>query len=285
MTTCSTAQIASMPTSSAVRARCARLSGKPKGPALAYISPNFMPGPIVENAARDKGCGPRPGGPGGGTVRDLARRTAGQERLGARDALRIGLSLRDLERTLRLGVRLSLPPAGTERPDEIEPGAEIVGVDLQRAAEQPLGLLRVATQQARRVEQQGALAGQRVREVRRQLEGAIDLATEPAKVDQRSDAEAGAAHLPPEAAEDGEVREGVPLVIGGPRETQRGRACPGPFHMTAAHSDASPSTTAVRARWTSGRTMLPALLPTRRQWRSPSWRFERSWMTMRVMPA
>ena len=65
---------------------------------------------------------------------------------------------------------------------------------------------------------------------------------------------------------------------------QRGRACPGPFHMTAAHSDASPSTTAVRARWTSGRTMLPALLPTRRQWRSPSWRFERSWMTMRVMP-
>src|SRR5206468_556640 len=151
MTTCSTAQIDSMPTSSAVRARCARLSGKPKGPALAYISPNFMPGPIVENAARDKGCGPRPGGPGGGTVRDLARRTAGQERLGARDALRIGLSLRDLERTLRLGVRLSLRPAGTERP---------------------------------------------------------------AEVDQRSDAEAGAAHLPPEAAEDGEVREGVPLVIG-----------------------------------------------------------------------
>src|SRR5205823_5079354 len=214
MTTCSTAQIDSMPTSSAVRARCARLSGKPKGPALAYISPNFMPGPIVENAARDKGCGPRPGGPGGGTVRDLARRTAGQERLGARDALRIGLSLRDLERTLRLGVRLSLRPAGTERPDEIEPGAEIVGIDLQRAAEQPLGLLRVTTQQTRRVEQQGALAGQRVREVRRQLEGAIDLATEPAEVDQRSDAEAGAAHLPPEAAEDGEVREGVPLVIG-----------------------------------------------------------------------
>src|SRR5207249_2989974 len=143
MTTCSTAQIDSMPTSSAVRARCARLSGKPKGPALAYISPNFMPGPIVENAARDKGCGPRPGGPGGGTVRDLARRTAGQERLGARDALRIGLSLRDLERTLRLGVRLSLRPAGTERPDEIEPGAEIVGIDLQRAAERPLGLRRV----------------------------------------------------------------------------------------------------------------------------------------------
>src|SRR5439155_1753687 len=48
---------------------------------------------------------------------------------------------------------------------------------------------------------------------------------------------------------------------------QRGRGCPGLFHLTAAHSDASPSTTAVRARWTSGRTMLPALLPTMRQWR------------------
>src|SRR5207253_10542535 len=61
MTTCSTAQIDSMPTSSAVRARCARLSGKPNGPALAYISPNFMPGRIVGNAARDKGWGRRPG--------------------------------------------------------------------------------------------------------------------------------------------------------------------------------------------------------------------------------
>src|SRR5213593_2579913 len=109
MTTCSTAQIDSMPTSSAVRPRCARFSGKPNGPALAYISPNFMSGPIVENATRDKSWGLRPGhraARGGGTVRALARRTAGQERLGARDALRIGLSLRDLERTLRLGVRL-----------------------------------------------------------------------------------------------------------------------------------------------------------------------------------
>src|SRR5947199_3346236 len=112
MTTCSTAQIDSMPTSSAVRARCARLSGKPKGPALAYISPNFMPGPIVENAARDKGCGPRPGGPGGGTVRDLARRTAGQERLGARVVLRIGLSVRVIDRQHSLVSPLSLRPPG-----------------------------------------------------------------------------------------------------------------------------------------------------------------------------
>src|SRR5438132_1055324 len=122
MTTCSTAQIDSMPTSSAVRARCARFSGKPNGPALAYISPNFMSGRIVENAARDKSCGARPGPPR--RIGRLARRPARQERLRARDALRILLSLRDLERTLRLGVRLGLCPPGTDRPDEVEPGAE-----------------------------------------------------------------------------------------------------------------------------------------------------------------
>src|SRR5438309_10703345 len=54
MTTCSTAQSDSMPVSSAVRARCERFSGNANGPALAYISPNFMPGAIVENASGDK---------------------------------------------------------------------------------------------------------------------------------------------------------------------------------------------------------------------------------------
>src|SRR5262245_42879996 len=42
MTTCSTDQIDSMPTRSAVVARCVSISGSANGPALAYISPNFM---------------------------------------------------------------------------------------------------------------------------------------------------------------------------------------------------------------------------------------------------
>src|SRR5438874_1435806 len=42
MTTCSTVQIDSKPVSSAVRARCARGSGNPNGPTLAYAMPNFM---------------------------------------------------------------------------------------------------------------------------------------------------------------------------------------------------------------------------------------------------
>src|SRR5215469_8071438 len=42
MTTCSTAQIDSMPVRSAVVARWVSISGNANGPALAYISPNFM---------------------------------------------------------------------------------------------------------------------------------------------------------------------------------------------------------------------------------------------------
>src|SRR5262245_24341172 len=42
MTTCSTDQIDSMPTRSAVVPRCVSISGYANGPALAYISPNFM---------------------------------------------------------------------------------------------------------------------------------------------------------------------------------------------------------------------------------------------------
>src|SRR5882724_10824820 len=58
MTTCSTVQIDSMPTSSAVRARCARGSGKPKGPALAYAMPNFMAGSDSRERAPPQGGWP-----------------------------------------------------------------------------------------------------------------------------------------------------------------------------------------------------------------------------------
>src|SRR5690242_19835019 len=54
MTTCSTVQIDSMPTSSAVRARCVSGSGKPKGPALAYAIPNFMAAAILDPHGRHK---------------------------------------------------------------------------------------------------------------------------------------------------------------------------------------------------------------------------------------
>src|SRR5690242_10594361 len=54
MTTCSTVQIDSIPTSSAVRARCASGSGNPKGPALAYAIPNFMAAAILDPHRRHK---------------------------------------------------------------------------------------------------------------------------------------------------------------------------------------------------------------------------------------
>src|SRR5687767_12022938 len=42
MATCSTVQIDSTPTRSAVCARCVSISGNANGPALAYMTPNFM---------------------------------------------------------------------------------------------------------------------------------------------------------------------------------------------------------------------------------------------------
>src|SRR5436190_8468727 len=61
MTTCSTVQIDSMPTSSAVRARCVSGSGKPKGPALAYAIPNFMAAAILDPHRRHKAGALSPG--------------------------------------------------------------------------------------------------------------------------------------------------------------------------------------------------------------------------------
>src|SRR5439155_8832229 len=131
----------------------------------------------------------------------------GEQRLGPLDAVRVVLPTGDLERALGLGVRLVLRAPRPERPREVEARAEVVRVDFQRAAELPLGVLRVAAEQARRVEEQRALSGERISEVRRQLEGAIDLAPQPAKLGKRADAGPRAPHLTAEAAEDREVGE------------------------------------------------------------------------------
>ena len=140
----------------------------------------------------------------------------GEQRLRPLDAVRVVLPPGDLERALGLGVRLVLRAPRPERPREVEARAEVVRVDFQRAAELPLGVLRVAAEQARRVEEQRALSGERISEVRRQLEGAIDLAPQPAKLGQRADAGPRAPHLTAEAAEDREVGERV-AVVGGDR--------------------------------------------------------------------
>src|SRR5947207_4079298 len=222
MTTCSTAQSDSMPTAPAVRARWARLSGKPDGPALAYMRPNFMAGAIVEFAPRDKAGGAgcrRAIGSARARHSEAWRLCAGltcppigEQRLRPLDAVRVVLPPGDLERALGLGVRLVLRAPRPERPREVEARAEVVRVDFQRAAELPLGVLRVAAEQARRVEEQRALSGERIGEVRRQLEGAIDLAPQTAKLGQRADAGPRAPHLTAEAAEDREVGERVAVV-------------------------------------------------------------------------
>ena len=147
-----------------------------------------------------------------GVASRAARRTRSQPRTHATTTHAIP---RPQIATAAAGSRL-FPPAVTARVAGLgqrEAGGEGVRIELYRFAQEGLALLRVAAEQARQPDEEGALGAQRVGVVRIELEGAVELGEQPPEREERGDGLAVQAHELTHVAEEREVRPGAAVVL------------------------------------------------------------------------
>ena len=103
-------------------------------------------------------------------------------RAGGVGVLATPLALGDRECPRSFVPRLVPRAARAQRLHQGETWRQIIGVDHERTPQKPLAFGRIAPDEARQTQEQRSLSGERVGEVRSQLERPIDLATKPTEL-------------------------------------------------------------------------------------------------------
>src|SRR5262249_47751241 len=122
------------------------------------------------------------------------------------------LLLRDLESTGGEPDRLGAIAARLARLGERDARRHRAVIPLHHLPEQPLAFGGVATEYPRQADEQVALGGHRIHVIRIELEGAVDLAKQPAQLEDRRDLLAVEAEKLAKVAHDTEVGVCVVLV-------------------------------------------------------------------------